>query len=272
MPSRLLQPTPVGWCLLGFLFWGAFLLVLEPGNLLRAVALGRELTLGRETVRMLGAALIGVAAMPGVLWLERRYAVEFRSRPANAAWLLMGLVALAGLMNVVSSFAAAWGFQHAWWPDAQSVRRQLVGNWLLMVFALVGLTAIVRLVRDTPAAARAFPREVIVRSGNRTLRVDLATVDWMEAQGNYVALHVGGQMHLLRSTMAAFVKQMDSQRFLRIHRSTVVAMDRLAALRSEADGEISVHLVTGKQLRVSRSYRKAVRARWTGVAAAAAAS
>jgi two-component system LytT family response regulator len=261
--SRSFQLTSMNGCLLGFLFWVAFLLALEPGNLSRAAALGRELTLGREAVRILGASLIGAAAMPGVLALERRYTTTAGVRPRGVFWMLLGLVALAGAMNVVSCFLAAWGFERQWLPHPDSIRRQLIGNWMLLAFALAALTALIRLVRPASPAPQVAPlRHVIVKSGTRILRVDLHTVDWIEAQGNYVALHVGERSHLLRSTLAAFLTGLDARRFLRIHRGAVVAMDRVVNLRNEADGEISLQLATGQVMRVSKSHRKAVRARW----------
>lgn len=263
MTSRSFQLTPLNGYLLGFLFWAAFLLALEPGNLSRAAALGRELTLGREALRIFGASLIGAAAMPGVLALERRYSTRASIGSREVFWMLLGLVALAGAMNVVSCFLAAWGFERQWLPHPDAVRRQLIGNWMLLAFALTALTALIRLVRPASAEPQVRPlRHVTVKSGTRILRVDLHTVDWIEAQGNYVALHVGERSHLLRSTLAAFLTGLDARRFVRIHRGAVVAMDRVVNLRNEADGEISLQLATGQVMRVSKSHRKAVRARW----------
>jgi len=259
------------WWLTGFLFWAAFLLVLEPSNLSRASALGYQLTFGRESARILCAALIGTAAMPAVLFLERRYPVTRLGDLRNAFWLILGLLALAGAMNLVSSLFAAWGFERRWLPSGGAVRRQLVGNWALLAFALIGLSAIVRVIRSSrdkaPAARplgadRDVIREVVVKSGTQTLRVEIAAVDWIEAQGNYVALHVGSRMHLLRQTLKTFAAQLDDTRFVRIHRSTLVAFDRIESLRSEADGEATLRLKTGQELRVSKTHRRGVRARW----------
>ena len=264
----------LNWWLTAFLFWAAFLLVLEPGNVSRASALGHQLSFGREFARIFCAALIGTAAMPALLFLERRYPVMTLRDRRNAVWLMLGLLALAGAMNIVSSFAAAWGFERRWLPSGGAVRRQLAGNWALLAFALIGLSAIVRVVRSSVAngqGARARPagkaaiREVVVRSGTHTLRVDMAAVDWIEAQGNYVALHVGSRTHLLRQTLKAFAEQLDDDRFVRIHRSTMVAFDRIRSLRSEVDGEATLLLATGEELRVSKTHRRAVRARWASV-------
>lgn len=271
MRRRWPEASP-GWWLLGFAFWAAFLLVLEPGNVARALALGRELSLGRESVRILIAALIGTGAMPAVLYLERTYPVPGPRLVRNALWLILGLVALAGVMNVVSSIAAAWGFEGRWLPAAANVRRQLHANWALLAFALIGLSAIVRIVRlgrvDVPAAAAAtttatvLPPAVVVKTGTRSERVELATVDWIEAQGNYVALHVGERTHLHRQTLKAFAARPDASRFIRIHRSRMVAVDRIVLFRSEVNGEATLKLNCGQELRVSKAHRRAVREIW----------
>jgi DNA-binding LytR/AlgR family response regulator len=174
-------------------------------------------------------------------------------------------------MNLASSFAAAWGFERRWLPAGGDVRRQLSANWTLLAFALMGLSAIVRVIRFgseravTPHAGtieRAPTREVIVKTGTRSLRIDMADVDWIEAQGNYVALHVGTRTHLFRQTLKTFAAQLDETRFVRIHRSTLVALDRIESLRSDIDGEATLQLSTGQELRVSKTHRRAVRERW----------
>jgi hypothetical protein len=261
----------LNWWLLAFVFWAAFLLVLEPGNISRAIAMGHQLAIGREFIRIVGAALIGTAAMPVVLHLERRYPVSQLRDLRNAAWLTLGLVALAGMMNLVSSLVAAWGFEGKWLPSATDVRRQLLANWGLLAFALIGLVAIVRVLQSGQAkslvaaariAGQAPVREVIVKSGTRSVRIDMADVAWIEAEGNYVALHVDGRTHLHRQTLKTFAAQLDETRFVRIHRSTVVALERITQFRSEINGEATLLLSTGKELRVSKTHRRAVREAW----------
>jgi two-component system LytT family response regulator len=109
---------------------------------------------------------------------------------------------------------------------------------------------------------RAPTREVIVKTGTRSLRIDMMDVDWIEARGNSVALHVGTRAHLFRQTLKTFAAQLDKNRFVRIHRSTVVALDRIESLRSDIDGEATLLLSTGQELRVSETHRRNVRERW----------
>lgn len=253
-----------GWGLV-LCFWAAFLLVLEPGNIARAISVGHRLTLEREMARISCAALIGSAAMPSLLYLIRCYPVNTDAiRWRNLVWLALGLIALSGTINLVSCFVAAWGFQQKLLPGWSDFSRQLIGNWLLVAFALGVLSLLVRVFghRVTPLPACPVVRHVVVKTGTRSVRVDLGEVDWIEAQGNYVALHVGSREYLHRQTLAKFSEKMDLERFIRIHRSAVVAIDCIDELRSDGDGEVTVRLRTGRELRVSKSHRRVVRERW----------
>lgn len=97
-----------------------------------------------------------------------------------------------------------------------------------------------------------------VPSRGHLVVVDAADVDWIEASGDYVDLHVGREKHLLRATMTALEEGLDPANFLRIHRSTIVRLDRIRHLRTGAHGEYLVVLEGGRQLRVGPTYRQAL--------------
>lgn len=96
----------------------------------------------------------------------------------------------------------------------------------------------------------------VVRSVGRMLLIDAGEVDWIEAAGNYVRLHHGGQKHLLRETMNSLESQLDPERFARIHRSTIVNLDRVRELHHILHGDYSVFLRDGTRLTLSRGYRE----------------
>jgi len=97
----------------------------------------------------------------------------------------------------------------------------------------------------------ATPARIGVRLGNRTTLVDIADIDWIEADGDLVRLHVGDRVHLLQSRMRD-LERMFGAGFGRIHRSIIVNLDRVHFLHREPDGSGSVGLSTGVQLRVAR--------------------
>jgi DNA-binding LytR/AlgR family response regulator len=90
------------------------------------------------------------------------------------------------------------------------------------------------------------------------VKVPVGSIDWLQAEDNYVRLHAAGRSHLVRTTLSALEKRLASSDFVRIHRSAVVSVARIARLRRLASDRYAVVLTDGAQLRVSRAYRKRV--------------
>jgi two-component system, LytTR family, response regulator len=249
---------------LGVAYWLVFVLLLEPGNMVAAHRAGHGVDVEREAARLAGAALLGGCGTPLVLWLVRRHPIW-----SLRAWRAVGLhgtncAALAVALIVVSCPLAAWVLGGP--EPLEAIPSQLAANWALLVYGLATLTAAahaVRFLREGPAARQiAHPlAQVAARSGRRTVLVDLAAVDWIEAQGNYVALHVGGGVHLVRSTLGAFEARLDPARFARIHRRAIVALDRVTEVTTLDGGDADLRLRDGLTLRLSRSYRSVLKSR-----------
>ncbi|MFN0105906.1 MAG: LytR/AlgR family response regulator transcription factor [Bryobacteraceae bacterium] len=102
------------------------------------------------------------------------------------------------------------------------------------------------------------PARFAIKTPGRLYFVRQEDIDWMEAADNYVNLHVGAETHLIRETMNALEQRMDSHRFLRIHRSTIVNADRIKELRPWFHGEYVVLLKDGTELTLSRTYREKI--------------
>jgi two-component system LytT family response regulator len=119
--------------------------------------------------------------------------------------------------------------------------------------------------RDEVAVGPAPPAgrrdRLMIKSSGRIYFVRMADIDWCEAAGNYVRVHVGSQEHLVRDTMAHLESELDSHQFVRIHRSTIVNVDRIQEMQSSFNGEYVVILRSGVRLTLSRGYRDAIQAR-----------
>jgi len=98
-----------------------------------------------------------------------------------------------------------------------------------------------------------------VRTAGRVVFVRATEIDWVEAQGDYVALHVGKRSFLLRETLSALEETLDRASFARIHRSTIVNVDRILELKPFDNGEYVVLLRDGQELKLSRNYRDPLR-------------
>jgi two-component system LytT family response regulator len=102
---------------------------------------------------------------------------------------------------------------------------------------------------------------LVIKSTGRIYFVRTADIDWCEAAGNYVRIHVGVQSHLVRDTMVSLQAQLDAGQFVRIHRCAIVNIDRIQELRSSFGGEYVVLLRGGTRLTLSRGYRESLQAR-----------
>jgi len=108
--------------------------------------------------------------------------------------------------------------------------------------------------------ARGFRTRFVVRRGNTHHIVPADQVDWLDVADNYLSLHVGPRTHLWRGTMKQAEDELDPERFVRIHRSVIVAVDRMLTVRSHDSGGHVIELKGGVQLRSSRQYADRVRA------------
>ena len=100
-----------------------------------------------------------------------------------------------------------------------------------------------------------YLRRLVVPTGHRSVFIRTEQVDWIEAERNYIRLHVGGRAYLMRENLSRIASALDPTTFCRIHRSTIVNIDRIQAVESLFRGEYLVVLHDGTKLTSGRSYR-----------------
>jgi two-component system LytT family response regulator len=83
-------------------------------------------------------------------------------------------------------------------------------------------------------------------------------IRWIGAEENYVRICAGSESHLLRETMARLEKRLDPEMFLRVHRSAIVNLQFVKEVRSDADGESTVVMISGEKIPMSRGYRSRI--------------
>jgi two-component system LytT family response regulator len=110
------------------------------------------------------------------------------------------------------------------------------------------------------AAADGYSSRFLVKRGNQFVFVMAADVDWVEAARNYAILHVGGARHVLRTTLDELEARLDPRQFMRIRRSTIINLDRVAVIRPWSATEFQVELAGGTVFFSSRGYRHRLRA------------
>lgn len=99
---------------------------------------------------------------------------------------------------------------------------------------------------------------ILVKSSGEIFFLKADEIDWIEAEGDYMKFHVAGRVHLMRETMARLEARLDPKRFIRIHRSTIVNIDRMRKLSPSFAGEYAVILQDGTKLKLSRGYHERI--------------
>jgi hypothetical protein len=179
----------------GYFYWLAFLLVLEPGNMLGRHDMGHTLDLGIEVARISIAALLGASVSPLLVALTRQFPV-----PGARVWLNVSIhaasaIGLAFVLIVVSCFLAAWMLLGQVLPTVAEIGSQLAANWSLLVFAISAFSAVLQAVclfprradEAQPSSSSGQPARVAVKTRGLLSYVEVDNIDWVESQGNYLA-------------------------------------------------------------------------------------
>lgn len=103
-----------------------------------------------------------------------------------------------------------------------------------------------------------YPQILPIRDDAGTVRVDVTTIDWIDAAGDYMCVHADGRTYVLRETMKSLEAVLDPKIFQRVHRSTIVNVQRVRRLRPHTNGEYFLTLDDGQEIKLSRSYRDRV--------------
>jgi two-component system LytT family response regulator len=119
--------------------------------------------------------------------------------------------------------------------------------------------ASIRSLASRTVADRGYPTRFVARRGAKHYFVRVADVDWIDADGNYARLHTGSRSHLIRETMKSIESRLDPARFVRIHRSAIVAVDAIETIEARDQGEYLVTVRGGVRIVSSRGYSARVR-------------
>jgi LytTr DNA-binding domain len=245
---------------LGFLYWLGFVLILEPGNLLRWSP-PNAAAWAHEGLRLIGAGLLGGVATPAILALTRRLPIEGPNVWRRGVAHLLFCAGMTVVMIVASCVLAELLPNAPHQALLHSVVEELAANGSLVAAWIAGLTALAHAVRAARGGAQADrpASRLAIRQRGRFERLELAEVDWIETQGNYLALHGSAGTRLVRQTAKTFEAGLDPRRFVRIHRRSIVALDAVQTMTPLAAGDAEVRLKSGQTLRVSRSCRVRLR-------------
>ncbi len=103
-----------------------------------------------------------------------------------------------------------------------------------------------------------YSERLSFKDGSKVVVLDADEIEWIDAAGDYMCIHVGGKTHIIRETMKALTQRLDPSRFQRIHRSAIVNIIKLKELHPHSNGEYFLILDNGQELKLSRSYKDVV--------------
>jgi len=112
---------------------------------------------------------------------------------------------------------------------------------------------------------KTYLTRLMIKLASRVILLKVSEIDWIEADGNYAKLHVGRKSHLLREKMQDLEDQLDPRKFVRIHRSIIVNLERIKEMHPHFNGDYILVLEDGTQLKLSRSRRDNLEARLKAV-------
>src|SRR6202034_1227900 len=121
---------------------------------------------------------------------------------------------------------------------------------------------VMKMVASVPAGAERRLDRLVVKSGGTTRFVRAVDIDWIEAAGGYVTLHVAGKELLYRAALTDLAERLDPRRFVRVHRSALVNIESILQLEPMSHGEFEAVIRNGSRARGSRTYRAWLEKRW----------
>ena len=111
-----------------------------------------------------------------------------------------------------------------------------------------------KVLQDKPEP-RHYLTRVMFKTNDETVVIAADEIDWIESAGDYAFVHIDLKKHLIKETMIALEEKLDPDKFLRIHRSTIINIDKVRSLKTNKHGDSDVFLKNGEKLKLSRNYR-----------------
>ncbi len=247
---------------------------------------GEPITFGRALAIELSSHLVVAAMLPAFYWMHRRYPVSggWRNAVVHVLAILpfsvihtVGMAALrllwfSGFLGEAYSFpitAERLGYEFA----KDIVTYGMLSAGVVALGHLFGRAAAAApppesaapapaadpapaVPAASPPAPVALPERFAVRKRGREIMVEVADIDWIEAAGNYAVLHVGGETLEIRSSLTRLEGELDPKRFVRVHKSYVVNIARVAEVTPWISGDWRIRLQDGAEINLSRRYRQ----------------
>ena len=234
---------------------------------------GREIPLSRTLVEEMTSHLVIAALLPALYWMHRRFPIgrPLRNLLAHVVAVVpFSLVHTAGMAALrLLWFTAIVGIPYDFPLTPDRLQYEFAKDLVSYLMLTTGVLALQYLLQRVdaskrteevpePAAPVASPPErfTVRKRGGTEVVVEMADIDWIEASGNYAILHVGGETFEIRSSLTRLEGELDPKRFVRVHKSHVVNISRVAEVTPGVSSDWRIRLQDGAEVNLSRRYRQ----------------
>lgn len=232
---------------------------------------GNPITFGRALVIEAASHLVIGALLPVLYWLHRRWPINGPPRNLLVHVLAVVPFSIAHTLGMAALrllwFVGIAGERYAFPLTIDRLSYEFakdIVNYALLSAAVLALRHLLARVPVAVAAPAAAPSPAVepladrfaVRKRGKEIMVEVADIDWVEAAGNYAVLHVGGETLEIRSSLSKLEGELDPRRFVRVHKSYVVNIARIAEVTPWISGDWRIRLQDGAEVNLSRRYRQ----------------
>jgi hypothetical protein len=267
------EERPVGWREIAV--WAVLLVVSVFAHAyvesVQEARRGVDLSFSRAFATEVASHLVVAALIPVLYWMHRRWPI--RGQPRNllihglavvpfsivhtAGMAALRMLWFAGILGETYSFPLTFdrlAFEFA--KDIVNYGLLSTGVVAMSYFFSRPPPAEAPATPAPPPAAGSLPERFAVRKRGKEIMVEVADIDWVEAAGNYAVLHVGGETLEIRSSLTKLEGELDPKRFVRVHKSYVVNVARIAEVTPWISGDWRIRLQDGAEVNLSRRYRQ----------------
>lgn len=226
----------------------------------------------------ISSSVLWLGLIPAIAAFSRRFPLTWETWRANLPWhllatVMVSLIHVGGMVTLRKLVYSSHGERYDFGPWLDELGYEYLKDLRSYAMILLTIEAYRLFLRRLQGEARLLaspdeglppepidrPDRFLVRKLGREFLVQATDIDWLQASGNYVNLHVKGRAYPLRSTIAGIETRVDPRRFARVHRSYIVNLDRIASIEPLETGDARLHLTDGNVLPCSRRYRATLR-------------
>lgn len=232
---------------------------------------GHFIAFARPLADEITSHLVVAALLPALYWLHRRFPIA--GAPRNlvvhvAAVVPFSIAHTTGMAALrLLWFNAIVGVPYSFPLNFDRLQYEFAKDLVTYLMLTTGVLALQYLLQrrdmakakvETPEPPAAAPPErfTVRKRGGSEVLVEMADIDWIEASGNYAILHVGGETFEIRSSLTKLEGELDPKRFVRVHKSHVVNIARVAEVTPWVSGDWRIRLQDGAEVNLSRRYRQ----------------